>query len=66
MSSGRITKFIQQHLAKEIQAMKDAGTYKAERIITSPQLSEINANGKTVLNFCANNYLGLSNNSRLK
>lgn len=46
--------------------MRDAGTYKAERIITSPQLSEINANGKTVLNFCANNYLGLSNDARLK
>ena len=46
--------------------MREAGTYKAERIITSPQLSEINANGKTVLNFCANNYLGLSNDARLK
>ena len=46
--------------------MKDAGTYKGERIITSPQLAEINANGKTVLNFCANNYLGLSNDARLK
>lgn len=58
-------KLIQQLLAKELQAMKEAGTYKAERVITSPQLGEIQANGKTVLNFCANNYLGLSNNSRL-
>lgn len=46
--------------------MKEAGTYKAERIISSPQLSEIKANGKTVLNFCANNYLGLSNDLRLR
>lgn len=58
-------KLIQQILSKELQAMKEAGTYKAERVITSPQLSEIQANGKTVLNFCANNYLGLSNHPRL-
>lgn len=58
-------KLIQQILSKELQAMKEAGTYKAERVITSPQLSEIKANGKTVLNFCANNYLGLSNHPRL-
>lgn len=64
--ANRVTKFIQNHLAKEIQAMKEAGTYKAERVITSPQLAEIQANGKTVLNFCANNYLGLSNNFRLR
>lgn len=63
--SSKVGKFIQQHLAKEIQAMKEAGTYKAERIISSPQLAEIKANGKTVLNFCANNYLGLANNARL-
>lgn len=63
--ASKVTKFIQTHLSKEIQLMKEAGTYKAERIITSPQLSEIKANGKTVLNFCANNYLGLSDNSRL-
>ncbi len=63
--TSKVTRFIQTHLAKEIQAMKDAGTYKGERIITSPQLSEIQSNGKTVLNFCANNYLGLANNARL-
>lgn len=61
----KATKLIQQILTKEIQAMKEAGTYKAERVISSPQLSEIQANGKTVLNFCANNYLGLSNHPRL-
>jgi glycine C-acetyltransferase len=63
--ASKVTKFLQTHLSKELQVMKEGGTYKAERIITSPQLSEINANGKTVLNFCANNYLGLSNNPRL-
>lgn len=45
--------------------MKQAGTYKSERIITSPQQSQIKANGKNVLNFCANNYLGLSNHPAL-
>lgn len=45
--------------------MKEAGTYKAERVITSPQEAEVTANGKRVLNFCANNYLGLSNHPRL-
>ncbi|RKE98730.1 glycine C-acetyltransferase [Ichthyenterobacterium magnum] len=52
---------IQQHLQKELQDIKDAGLYKEERIITSPQGAEITLNtGETVLNFCANNYLGLS------
>ncbi len=52
---------IQQHLQKEIQNIKDEGLYKEERIITSPQGAEITLNtGESVLNFCANNYLGLS------
>lgn len=52
---------IQQHLQKELQNIKDEGLYKEERIITSPQGAEITLNtGETVLNFCANNYLGLS------
>jgi glycine C-acetyltransferase len=51
---------IQEHLQQEIQAIKDGGLYKKERIITSPQGAEIIVNGETVLNFCANNYLGLS------
>lgn len=58
-------KNIQNLLAKQIQAIKSAGTYKAQRIITSPQSSKIRANNKEVLNFCANNYLGLSNHPRL-
>ena len=52
---------IQQHLQQEINDIKDNGLYKEERIITSPQGAEITLNtGETVLNFCANNYLGLS------
>lgn len=52
---------IQQYLEEELQNIKEAGLYKEERIITSPQGAEITLNtGQTVLNFCANNYLGLS------
>lgn len=52
---------IQQHLENELEAIKEAGLYKKERIITSPQDAEITiSTGETVLNFCANNYLGLS------
>jgi len=51
---------IQQHLQKELQTIQDNGIFKKERIITSPQGAEITVNGETVLNFCANNYLGLS------
>ncbi len=52
---------IKEHLAEELQTIKDNGLFKSERIITSPQGAEITLNtGETVLNFCANNYLGLS------
>jgi glycine C-acetyltransferase len=51
---------IQQHLQSELQTIEDNGIFKKERIITSPQGAEITVNGETVLNFCANNYLGLS------
>ncbi len=52
---------IKEHLQNEIQDIKDNGLYKEERIITSAQGAEITLNtGETVLNFCANNYLGLS------
>lgn len=47
-------------LAEELEEIKSSGLYKKERVIQSPQRSEIKANGKEVLNFCANNYLGLS------
>ncbi|WP_375238349.1 glycine C-acetyltransferase [Aurantibacter sp.] len=52
---------IKEHLQKEIAEIKDSGLFKEERIIISPQGAEITLNtGETVLNFCANNYLGLS------
>ena len=51
---------IQQHLQNELAAIEQNGLFKKERIITSPQGAEITVNGETVLNFCANNYLGLS------
>jgi glycine C-acetyltransferase len=52
---------IKEHLQKEIQDIKDNGLFKEERIITSAQGAEITLNtGERVLNFCANNYLGLS------
>jgi len=52
---------IQQHLQNELQEIKEAGLYKKERVITSAQGAEITINtGETVINFCANNYLGLS------
>jgi glycine C-acetyltransferase len=52
---------IQQHLHSELQTIEENGIFKKERIITSPQGAEITiSTGETVLNFCANNYLGLS------
>ena len=51
---------IQQHLEAELKSIEENGIFKSERIITSPQGAEIVVNGKTVLNFCSNNYLGLS------
>lgn len=51
---------IKEHLQKEISTIEEGGLFKRERIITSDQGAEITVNGSTVLNFCANNYLGLS------
>ena len=50
---------------QELGEIRSAGLYKTERIITSKQGAEIEVGGKTVLNFCANNYLGLSSNPRV-
>lgn len=56
---------MKDHLQKELADIREAGLYKEERIITSPQRAEIEVGDKKVLNFCANNYLGLSDNPRL-
>ena len=58
---GEIKTFLEQELA----SIREAGLYKEERIIESPQRAEIEVGGKKVLNFCANNYLGLSDHPRL-
>ena len=56
----------QKHLTAELQAIKDAGLFKEERVITSAQKADITVGkGDKVLNFCANNYLGLANSPEL-
>ena len=57
-------KFVKR-IYKEVEEIKTSGLYKTERIITSQQGAEISVNGKTVLNFCANNYLGLSSHPKV-
>lgn len=54
-----------KRIAVEVEEIKKAGLYKTERIISSPQGAEITVNNKTVLNFCANNYLGLSSHPKV-
>lgn len=56
-------KFVER-LRSEIEEIKTSGLYKTERIISSPQGAQVTVNGKTVLNFCANNYLGLSSHPK--
>ena len=58
---------MKKHLSEELAEIKSAGLYKDERLITSPQQSKISVKGDAdnVLNFCANNYLGLSNHPRV-
>ena len=56
---------MKEHLSKNLSELRKAGLYKEERLIESPQNSSITVKGKEVLNFCANNYLGLSNHPRL-
>lgn len=56
----------QEHLQNELKGIKEAGLYKNERIIVTPQKADIKVStGQEVINFCANNYLGLSNEKRL-
>lgn len=57
-------KFVQR-IHSEVEAIKASGLYKTERVIASPQGAEIVVNGQTVLNFCANNYLGLSSHPKV-
>ncbi|MBL4753031.1 MAG: glycine C-acetyltransferase [Flavobacteriales bacterium] len=52
-------------LTEELEAIKNAGLFKTERIITTPQGAEIGVQGETALNFCANNYLGLSSHPKV-
>ncbi len=56
---------VKEHLQNELAQIKEAGLYKTERVICSAQGAQIEVAGKKVLNFCANNYLGLSDNARL-
>ncbi len=57
---------LQPVLQKELQSIREAGLYKKERIIVTPQGAEIKTiDGKVVINFCANNYLGLSSHPRV-
>ncbi len=56
---------MKQHLSDTLAEIREAGLYKEERIIESPQKAAISVRGKEVLNFCANNYLGLSDHPRL-
>lgn len=56
---------MKEYLSNSLAEITEAGLYKQERIIESPQSAAIEVKGKEVLNFCANNYLGLSNHPRL-
>jgi glycine C-acetyltransferase len=58
-------KKLQPVLEKELNTIREAGLFKKERIIETPQGADIRANHKDVINFCANNYLGLSSHPRV-
>jgi glycine C-acetyltransferase len=62
--AGMNEKFVQR-IATEVEEIRASGLFKQERVITSPQGAEIQVGGKTVLNFCANNYLGLSSHPKV-
>ncbi len=63
---GAMTRAFIDHLETEIKGLREAGLYKSERVITSMQSAEIETGGRKVLNFCANNYLGLADNPELR
>ena len=56
---------LKNHLETELETIRNSGLFKKERIIESPQGAEISVGGKTVINFCANNYLGLSSHPKV-
>ena len=56
---------IKDHLSAELTGIEDAGLWKRERGIAGPQGTEVDVAGNRVLNFCANNYLGLADDPRL-
>ena len=61
-----MSKAFLSHLSAELDGLKSAGLYKSERVITSAQSAEIEVAGRKLLNFCANNYLGLADNDELR
>ncbi|MBX3581613.1 MAG: glycine C-acetyltransferase [Rhizobiaceae bacterium] len=61
-----MTQAFLNHLAGELDGLKSAGLYKSERVIASPQSAEIEVGGRKLLNFCANNYLGLADSEELR
>jgi glycine C-acetyltransferase len=61
-----MTKAFLEHLSSELDGLKSAGLYKSERVISSPQSAEIEVGGRKLLNFCANNYLGLADSDALR
>jgi glycine C-acetyltransferase len=61
-----MTRAFLNHLSSELEGLKAAGLYKSERVIASPQSSEIEVGGQKLLNFCANNYLGLADSDELR
>jgi glycine C-acetyltransferase len=58
-------KTLEPVLTAELNEIKEAGLFKTERVITTPQAADIKANGREVINFCANNYLGLSSHPKV-
>jgi glycine C-acetyltransferase len=61
-----MTEAFRSHLLHELAKLKEAGTYKSERVISSTQSAEITVGGERVLNFCANNYLGFADHPELR
>ncbi|MBN9079275.1 MAG: glycine C-acetyltransferase [Rhizobiales bacterium 65-79] len=60
-----MTQAFLSHIESELAGLKEGGLYKSERVITSPQLAHIRSAGRDVINFCANNYLGLADSSAI-